>query len=608
MAFTPRTDNLDDVMAVDVNEAYGLTLTNRSGGALVLGDVVIQDTGNDSSFTTTNVEANPKVIGVVAESIANAASGVAMNGGPMAGVKCDAVAVTRGQYLITSTTLTRATSTSTWQTGVFAIALTAKGAGVGTVTAWLLGERPGTNLEIAGNFTLAEYIYHLGDADTFFRFQTDQFTLHAGGVDFINAVEAGTDYLQLLAGLNFIGDNANAKMTIGLTINQAGNDDEIVALKSSDVGHAITTNYEADTYGAIKKAEAGAGGLMIVGLKDGDGVAGHALHLRGILDEAAADTTKTTAAIGVVTIDGTLEGANVAALCGADENLVVIRNLAITRFIFDAEGTLHSIGTTAIDQFGNGKWFLNETANTKMTLGLTINQGANNNEIFALKSSDVGHGMTDIAEADTYGVIQKQEPDSGGISIRGFKDADGVKGKAANLIGFLGEAADDTKTTAGIGVVMLQASIELGAGATVVGANGNLVTIVNHTTTRFIFDAEGSAHADVEWIAFDEEDDIVLLAALESEFARRKDPIKAEFGAFLEEGREILQREKIVNFYDDGPRGMVNFSRLAMLHTGGIRQNALRITEGLESVFARLERYEQALLQLGVQPQLLLEA
>lgn len=253
-----------------------------------------------------------------------------------------------------------------------------------------------------------------------------------------------------------------------------------------------------------------------------------------------------------------------------------------------------------------GILFINETANANMTVGLTIEQAGNDDEILAGKSSDVAHPFTSQAEADTFFAVRKGEGVAGGVALVGLKDSDGLAGYAMYLQALLGEAADTTKTTAGLAPMVLMSAItDGGTGRAVCGADQNLVVIRNYTTTRFIFDAEGSAHADVEWIAFDKEDDIALLTALESEFARRKDPIKAEFGTFLEEGREILQREKVVNFYDDGPRAMVNFTRLAMLHTGGIRQNALRITEGLASVLARLERYEQALLELGIQPQLL---
>jgi len=86
MTFTPKTDNVDDVMAVYVNEAYGLTLTNKSGAQRVLGEVVVQDTDNDEAFTTTITEGDPKVIGVVAEVIAASNSGLVMNRGHVAAV------------------------------------------------------------------------------------------------------------------------------------------------------------------------------------------------------------------------------------------------------------------------------------------------------------------------------------------------------------------------------------------------------------------------------------------------------------------------------------------------------------------------------------------
>ena len=62
----------------------------------------------------------------------------------------------------------------------------------------------------------------------------------------------------------------------------------------------------------------------------------------------------------------------------------------------------------------SGGVFINDTANDKMTTGLTINQGAADDEILALKSSDVGHTFTDLAEATTYGNFHKISGAGGG--------------------------------------------------------------------------------------------------------------------------------------------------------------------------------------------------
>jgi len=67
------------------------------------------------------------------------------------------------------------------------------------------------------------------------------------------------------AGLLFLAETVNTKMTIGLTINQLGNDDEIAALKSSDVAHGITTRTETNTFGHLKKQAGATGGLVVAG-------------------------------------------------------------------------------------------------------------------------------------------------------------------------------------------------------------------------------------------------------------------------------------------------------------------------------------------------------
>jgi hypothetical protein len=210
---------------------------------------------------------------------------------------------------------------------------------------------------------------------------------------------------------------------------------------------------------------------------------------------------------------------------------------------------------------------LNETANADMTIGLTINQSTNDDHILALKSTtDVTHPFTDFAETDTYGYMEKSEAAAGGLQIVGLKDSGGAAGWALTLDGMLGEAADTTKTTAGIGVVTMRARItDAGTGAADVGADGNLFVIRNNATTRYIFDAEGSAHADVEWTTFDEHDDLALLDSLE-----------ASFGQFADQHREQLEALRIAHFDDRPGHAMVNWTRLSMLLVGAVRQLSQR--------------------------------
>jgi len=239
---------------------------------------------------------------------------------------------------------------------------------------------------------------------------------------------------------------------------------------------------------------------------------------------------------------------------------------------------------------GGGAVFINDTSNANMTTGLTINQGAADNEILTLKSSDVAHAMTGITEADTYGVMQKNSSTLGGVNLWGFL-ATGGSNSALRLDGATTDAADTTKTTGGHGVVVIRAMINSAGSVAAVGADGNLLTVESLNTTRFIFDAEGSAHGDIEWIAFDTHDDIALLDTLNTKMNKR-DAVTNAFGEILKYNQQDLQDAGIVNFYDDGPRAMVNTTRLAMLHTGAIRQ----LYKKLEDAYAKIGVLEQKLL------------
>jgi len=57
-----------------------------------------------------------------------------------------------------------------------------------------------------GIIEITEYIRHAGDADTSMRFQLDNLTLRAGGVDFLDLVEDATDYISVGAQFRLEGN------------------------------------------------------------------------------------------------------------------------------------------------------------------------------------------------------------------------------------------------------------------------------------------------------------------------------------------------------------------------------------------------------------------
>jgi hypothetical protein len=137
----------------------------------------------------------------------------------------------------------------------------------------------------------------------------------------------------------------------------------------------------------------------------------------------------------------------------------------------------------------SGSAYIGDTSNAFMTQGLTINQGANDNEILALKSSDVAHGMTDFSETDTFTYFRKFNATTGGLFMGGFsEDTVGVR-----LSGFITNDTT-TKTTSSVAAINLNPGKKSGTSVGAMGTDANLLSIRNNSTTKLIIDAEGTIH------------------------------------------------------------------------------------------------------------------
>lgn len=110
-------------------------LTNKSGGSVIAGDVVIVDTANNEAFTTTTTGRLEVSVGIAQESIASNATGRVLVAGYAALVNVPA-SVTRGHYLETHTVAKQATGNSTRRSGSFGQFLTTSA----TPTAVLWGQ------------------------------------------------------------------------------------------------------------------------------------------------------------------------------------------------------------------------------------------------------------------------------------------------------------------------------------------------------------------------------------------------------------------------------------------------------------------------------------
>ncbi len=335
------------------------------------------------------------------------------------------------------------------------------------------------------------------------------------------------DGTRAMTGTLYIGDTGNTKMTLGLTIDQLSYDDEILAFKSSDIAHGVTGRAETDTYGFMRKAVAASGGLHIAGLGT------HVLGLEFQAIPGSYYTSKGAGTFGAVNFDIYHQDGTTVKAPVANSLLLSIRAGGSTVWVIDEDGDSWQSGDAT---FGSGinlptgsgiTWgdvgeyiyglnsqealifvttsaervrivssglYVNETAiNTNMGVGITVNQGANDDEILAFKSSDVAHGMTALTETDTYAWFQKAIANSGGINIRAATEV----GLAIQLAPFY-VTGDTTKSTAGIGAVSIDAYERDGAGPGVVApsADVNILSIRAGGSTKWIVDEDGTTWQD----------------------------------------------------------------------------------------------------------------
>ena len=216
------------------------------------------------------------------------------------------------------------------------------------------------------------------------------------------------------------------------------------------------------------------------------------------------------------------------------------------------------------------------TANGLNTLGLTIDQGAADDEGISLKSSDVAHGVTNFTGTDTYGFMRKNVAANGGLFIAGI---DETQITGFQLFG-VGGSESGTRATNNTAAVAIDGAVKSGSNAVALSADKNILVVRNSGTAQFFLDSDGDSHQNVgtAWTNFDGMQDVVALTTLSHALARPGNPINEEFGRFLSEESDWLERVGLVQFNrDTDGQAFVNMSRLLMLTVGAVRQVGLQV-------------------------------
>jgi len=253
-----------------------------------------------------------------------------------------------------------------------------------------------------------------------------------------------------------------------------------------------------------------------------------------------------------------------------------------------------------------GPLFIGDTANAKTTVGLTINQGAADDEILAFKSSDIAHGVTDTTETDTWGVFRKVDGAAGGMEILGLSDTaqSGLRFFSINHDG-----RTDKDTAAG-GHITFVSGFHSGTEPSDVAADTNIFHIAARVggteRTLFILDEDGDIHNDgADSAAFDAWDDAALLRALELwRGLENPETVQPHLLASRYDGnkytKEQIETAKVIQVLSDddwkaGKRALVNSSAQSRITTGAIWQNHEMLDAIIETMEERDSGFTAAL-------------
>ena len=204
--------------------------------------------------------------------------------------------------------------------------------------------------------------------------------------------------------------------------------------------------------------------------------------------------------------------------------------------------------------------------------GLTLDHNANDGFSMTFKNSDVAHGITGAAEADTYGAIQKANSSNGGVALFGFADA----GTTALELQSYFETNNTSKATNANVPINLKARLRTGTSSTAPsngGANANLFGVSDGTSIRFIIDSEGDIHVDgsSSISTYDKYEDAHLVRAYD--LSHGKGVIDSKFDKFISYNHEKLAEMKLVGREENGtPNHFINVTGMQRLHNGAIWQ------------------------------------
>lgn len=233
--------------------------------------------------------------------------------------------------------------------------------------------------------------------------------------------------------------------------------------------------------------------------------------------------------------------------------------------------------------------------NANMTRGITIRQGAADNEVLAFGSSDVDHGMTGVCETDIFGYVEKISATAGGAMYAGVGET-----TLGGLLRGLGGTGVTTPATTAAAYVMVEGKKYSGTAITNSAANelvfGVRTQLAGADRTLLLVDSEGDLFLDgAAGAAFDAWDDVALVRAFD--LARSPDQIiRSRWDEHVRYHRGDLVAAGLLTTH--GPDAMVNVSQHLRLLNGAVWQQHTQGRELHEEHAALRERLDVVEQQL----------
>jgi hypothetical protein len=381
----------------------------------------------------------------------------------------------------------------------------------------------------------------------------DKLTLVAGGVEGIRITEAGSAItaIDLKGPTNVTGTLSVAPSASGATAHSSG--DDAVFETSGATGISILGGDSSSLRLVLGSPSDNLGAF--INWQYSSGILEMGSHKSGAVYRLSGDAA---------VLNLTLSGAS------SSELATFVRDVTMT----NGDLTLSA-----------GSIFVGDTANANMTVGLTINQGANDDEIFALKSSDIAHGVTSLVETDTFLSIKKRDANGGGIRMTAV--AESAITTAMDLRAYAGTA---NTTHATNGDAFFEVSGYQTSGTDVTnsddGANvfGVKTMVGGGTRMLFIIDENGNYHYDgADGGAFDEYDDVSLVRAFAHATSDPRQIIKNKWDEYVSYNEQTLIDTGVLGA-SVSQGGLVNGAQLQRLHTGAIWQIGSQMMDQQEQI------------------------